>query len=127
MTLFLGKLLGLYLIAISIGLLLGKRRALAALDEMARSGAWMLFTGLVATAAGVALTLARDVFSGGGLTIAVTLVGWAVLLKGLALLIAPPSALAEVHKSVISERYFSVCMGAVLALGLWMTWEAFSG
>ena len=45
-TIFLGKLIGLYLIAISAGMLANKRRTLATLDEMARSGPWMLFSGM---------------------------------------------------------------------------------
>jgi hypothetical protein len=80
-TIFLGKLLGLYLIAISAGMLTNKRRTLATLDEMARSGPWMLFSGMVATAASLAVVLARDVWSGGALTIAVTLARCAALLK----------------------------------------------
>jgi hypothetical protein len=74
-TVFLGKLVGLYLIAISIGMLAGRRRTLATLDEMARSGPWMLFLGMVATAAGLAVVFVHDVWTGGALAIAVTLAG----------------------------------------------------
>ena len=49
---------------------------------MARSGPWMLFSGMVATAAGLAIVLGHNVWSGGALAIAVTLFGWAALLKG---------------------------------------------
>ena len=127
MTVFLGKLLGVYLIAISIGMLVGGRRSLATLDEMANSGPWMLFSGIVATAVGLALALAHNVWSGGALTIAVTLVGWTALLKGLALLIVPPSTMAAVYRSANFDRYFVVWMILALALGLWMSWEAFTG
>ena len=88
-TIFLGRLLGLYLVAISVGMLVNRRRTLAALDEMARSGPWMLFSGMVATAAGLAVVLAHNVWSGGALAIAVTIFGWAALLKGLTLLLVP--------------------------------------
>ena len=37
-TIFLGRLLGLYLVAISSGMLANRSRTLATLDEMARSG-----------------------------------------------------------------------------------------
>jgi hypothetical protein len=84
-TIFLGRLLGLYLVAISTGMLANRRRTLATLDEMARSGPWMLFSGMVATAAGLAIVLAHNVWSGGALPVVVTLVGWAALLKGVAL------------------------------------------
>jgi len=103
-TIFPGKLLGLYLIAISIGMFVGRRRTLATLDEIARSGPWMLFSGMVATAAGLVVVLAHDVWSAGMLAIAVTLVGWMALLKGLALLMVPPSRMASAYKSAGFER-----------------------
>ena len=81
-TFFLGKLLRLYLIAISIGMFVGRRRTLATLDEMARSGHWMLFSGMVATGTSLAVVLVHDVWSGGALAIAVTLAGWVGLLTG---------------------------------------------
>ena len=40
-TVFLGRLLGLYLVAISLGMLANRHRTLGTLDEMARSGPWM--------------------------------------------------------------------------------------
>ena len=59
------------------------------------------------------------------LAIAVTLVGWMGLLKGVALLTVPPSAMASAYKSAGFERYFYAWMGAALALGHWMTVDAF--
>src|SRR5208283_5905588 len=120
-TIFLGRLLGLYLVAISVGMLANRRRALATLDEMARSGPWMLFSGMVATAAGLAVVLAHNVWSGGALPVAVTLVGWAALLKGVALLLVPAERIAAAYKAIGFERFFHVWMVAVLAVRLWVT------
>ncbi len=124
-TIFLGRLLGLYLVAISIGMFAGRRRTLATLDEMARSGPRMLFSGMVATAAGLAVVLAHNVWSGGALPVAVTLVGWAALLKGVALLLVPSERMADAYKGIGFERYFFAWMVVVLAIGLWMTAMAF--
>jgi len=74
----------------------------------------------------LAVVLAHDVWSGGALPVAVTLVGWMALLKGLALLVVPPSAMASEYKSAGFERYFHAWMGVVL-LGLWMAVDAFEG
>ena len=60
-TIFLGRLLGLYLVAISIGMLANRQRTLARLDEMARNGPWMLFSGMVALTAGLAIVLGQNV------------------------------------------------------------------
>jgi hypothetical protein len=125
-TIFLGRLLGLYLIAISIAMLASKPRTLATLDEMARSGPWMLFSGLAATAAGLAIVLAHNVWTGGALTVVVTLFGWAALLKGASLLLVPPEQMAAAYKGVGFERFFHVWIGAVLVLGLWIALDAFA-
>ena len=124
-TIFLGRLFGLYLVAISVGMLANRRRTLATLDEMARSGPWMLFSGVVATAAGLAVVLGHNVWSGGALPVVVTLVGWAALLKGVTLLLIPGEGIAAAYKGIGFERYFFAWMVVVLAIGLWVTTMAF--
>lgn len=125
-TIFLGKILGLYLVAISAAMLAGKRRTLGTLDEMAHNGPWMLFSGMVATATGLAIVLAHNEWTGGALVVAVTLVGWVALLKGLSLLFVPPAIMAKAYKSMGLERYFHLWMGVVLVVGLWITFSAFA-
>ncbi len=126
-TIFLGKLLGLYLVAISIGMLANRSRTITAHDEMARSGPWMLFSGMVATVAGLAVVLGHNVWSGGALpVVVVTLVGWAALLKGVMLLLVPGERIAAAYKGVGFERSFQVWMVLVLTLGLRVMWRAFA-
>ncbi len=125
-TIFLGRLLGLYLVAISVGMLVNRRRTLNTLQDMARSGPWMLFSGMVATAAGLAVVLGHTVWSGGALPVAVTLVGWAALMKGVTLLLIPGERIAAAYKGIGFERFFPVWMVVVLAIGLWITAAAFA-
>ena len=125
-TVFLGRLLGLYLVAISLGMLANRRRTLDTLDEMARSGPWMLFSGMVATAAGLAVVLGHQVWSGGALPVVVTLMGWAALLKGVTLLLVPAERMADAYKGIGFERFFHAWMVAVFAIGLWVTVMAFN-
>jgi hypothetical protein len=125
-TVFLGKLLGLYIVAIAVGMLVNRRRTMAAIDEMSRSGPWMLISGMVATAVGLAVFLGHEVWSGGVLPVLVSLMGWAGLLRGLTLLLVPGERIAAVYKGAGFERYFRAWMVAVLALGLWMAWLGFT-
>jgi hypothetical protein len=125
-TVLLGRLLGLYLIAIAVAMLASRRRALATLDEMARSGPWVLFSGMVAMAAGLAIVLGHNVWTGGALAVVVTLFGWAALLKGVSLLLVPPEQMAAAYKGLGFERFFYVWIGAVLVLGLLITLDAFA-
>lgn len=126
-TVFLGKLLGLYLIAIAIAMLAGKKNVLTALDEMVASPAWMLFSGMVATAIGLAIVLAHQQWTGGALAVAVTLVGWIALIKGLSLLLVPATTMAKAYQRLGLERYFYLWSGLVFILGLWIAGAAFSG
>ncbi len=125
-TIFLGRLFGLYFVAISVGMLVNRRRTLNTLQDMARSGPWMLFSGMVATAAGLAVVLGHPVWSGGALPVAVTLVGWVALMKGVTLLLIPGERIAAAYKGIGFERFFPVWMVVVLAIGLWITAAAFA-
>lgn len=125
-TLFLGKLIGLYLIAISVGMLVNRNRTLATLAEMARSGPWMLFSGMAATVAGLAVLLGGG-DGGGVLGVLVSLTGWLSLLKGLALLVVPPSKIGETYRRLGYERHFPAWMSVVLALGLALSALGFAG
>jgi len=82
---------------------------------------------MVATAAGLAIVLGHNEWSGGTLVVAVTLFGWAALLKGVSLLLVPPEQMAAAYKGLGFERFFHVWMGAVLVIGLWITLDAFFG
>ena len=86
----------------------------------------MLFSGMVATAAGLAVVLGHNVWSGGALPVVATLVGWAALLKGIVLLLVPAERIAEAYKGMGFEKFFRAWMTAVLVLGLWITLEAFA-
>ena len=102
------------------------RRTLDTLDDMARSGPWMLFSGMVATGVGLAIVLGHQVWSGGALPFVVTLVGWAALLKGIVLLLVPAECVADAYKGISFERFFHAWMVVVLAIGLWTAAVAFT-
>ena len=125
-TVFLGKLIELYLIAISLGMLANRRRTLDTLDEMAPNGPWMQFSGMAATAGGLALVIGHQVWSGGVLSVLVTITGWSALLKGLALLLVPGDRIAAAYMGAGLERWFGVWMAVALLFGLWMSWLAFT-
>ena len=124
-TIYLGKLLGLYIVAIAVGMLVNPRRTIEAIDEMARSRPCMLFSGMVATAVGLAVVLGHEVWRGGALPVLVSAMGWAALLKGLTLLLVQGERVAAVYKGAGFERWLGAWMAVGLLFGAWMTWLAF--
>jgi hypothetical protein len=82
LTLFLAKLIGLLFLVFSLLMALNKRTILAAIDELVRSRGLMLIAGSFNLAAGLAIVLGHNVWSGRALTVVVTFIGWVVVLRG---------------------------------------------
>ena len=102
-SVFPAKWLGLYLVVISLAMLANSRR----------------------TQATYALVIGHSVWRGGAPALAVTLAGWAALLKGLWLLFSPPRTIAAIYRALGLERHFRLWMGAALLFGLALTFAAF--
>jgi hypothetical protein len=82
LTLFIAKLIGLMLLVFSLLMAMNKRAMLASIDELVRNRSLMLIGGSFNLAAGLAIVLGHNVWSGGALTVVVTLIGWLVALRG---------------------------------------------
>jgi vacuolar-type H+-ATPase subunit I/STV1 len=85
----------------------------------------LLILGLIALAAGLALVLTHNVWSGGAPAAVVTLVGWVILVRGVVLLVLPPDAVARLFDMVRFAELFYLYAGITLLLGLYLTWAGF--
>jgi hypothetical protein len=121
-TAFLGKLLGLYLIAISLTMLARAHATVEVMKAIVQDRPLLFLAGLMGVTAGLAIVLAHNVWSGGALAILVTLFGWASLLKGMLLLVLPPELESRVF--IVGLRYeqhpnlfaaFAFLLGAYMA------------
>jgi len=126
LTIFLAKLIGLYVVLMAGGMLINGKSTLAAIDGMIRSPHMLLIAGIVALPAGLALVIGHNVWSGGALTIAVTLTGWAVLVKAVSLIAVPQERMLTLYRAMHYDRWFTLYMAAVMVLGLALTLAAFS-
>jgi hypothetical protein len=86
----------------------------------------VLLAGVFAVAVGLGLVTGHNVWSGGALPVVITLVGWASLIKGVALLALPPGQMANLYKALRYERYYLLYVGVTVALGLYLTIAAFT-
>ncbi len=80
-TAFLGKLLGLYLIAVSISMFAHAHATVETMKGLIQDPPLLFIAGLMGVTAGLAIVLAHNVWSGGALPIIVTLFGWISLSK----------------------------------------------
>jgi hypothetical protein len=127
-TAFLGKLIGIYCILVAIAMGINKQATIQTVMVLVRDGPLLFVFGLIMVAAGVAMILRHNIWSGGALPVIVTIVGWLTLLKGLAFLFfPPPSAVGIDIWGTAYERFFYLDIAAALVLGIYLTVVAFSG
>jgi hypothetical protein len=124
-TKFLSRLIGLYCIAISLSMLVHKQATVETLNAFIHDRPAMFLAGVAAFAAGLAMVLRHNVWSGGAAPVIVTLAGWVSLIKGVTLLFLPPLAQARFYDAFGIDRYFYLYMGFTLLAGAWLTWSGF--
>lgn len=126
LTIYLGKLLGLYCVIVAVALSANRKSAISTVNDWMRSPPLVLLTGVITLSLGLALVLGHNVWSGGALPITVTVMGWLTLFKGLAFLLLPPARAVKFYDALQYERLFFVYMGLTLAIGLYLTVAAFN-
>jgi hypothetical protein len=127
LTLFIAKLIGLMFLVFSLLMAMNKRAMLAAIDEVVRSRGLMLIGGSFNLAAGLAIVLGHNVWSGGALTVVVTLIGWLVALRGVVWLFTPQEKLVQFYEALHFERKYYVATAITGTLGLYLTVAGFAG
>jgi len=75
-TVFLSKLLGIYCILVGLSLAANKLAMLQMVTALVNDAPLLFVCGLAAVAAGLAIILSHNVWSGGAVPVIVTLVGW---------------------------------------------------
>lgn len=123
LTVYLARLIGLFALLVGIGCLV---RGNAVIEGTVASGPIMLVYALVSVAAGLAMVLGHNVWSGGTLPVVVTLVGWLILAKGLLLFFVTPEALTQLLERMQYGEHYSLYVAPSLVIGLYLTWSGFT-
>ena len=125
-TVFLSRLMGLYLILISLAMMTHKQATVESMNALVHNAPVLFVVGVVAVAAGLAMVLGHNVWSGGVVPVVVTLAGWLVLIKGSTLLFLSPEA---VYGTLLAGFHFNqlfyLYIGTVLVVGICLTYAGF--
>jgi uncharacterized membrane protein len=124
-TTYLSKLIGWYLLLFALAMFLNKPFIVASVAALIQEPPLVLVLGLVVVAAGIALILAHNVWSGGPQAVIVTLIGWASLFKGLVLLFFTPSALQAYFAAFHYAQLFYVFASVTLVLGAYLLFSGY--
>ena len=122
LTVYLARLIGLFTLAVIAGFLL---RGPSGIDATVADAPLMLCYAMIAIALGLAIVLAHNVWSGGALPVVVTLVGWAILVKGATLLFLAPGALPSLLAQMHYGQHLLLYFLPALLLGAYLTYAGF--
>jgi hypothetical protein len=125
LTIYLGRFFGLSCLLMCAAMAARPKTTLSAMNAMIERPDVILITGVFTLFAGVAVAVGHNIWSGGALPIAVTVLGWITLIKGLALIVIPPEGLRAFYKAMHYPQRFRLVMGASALFGLWLTMVAF--
>lgn len=126
LTVYLGRLLGLFTLITSFWLLTEHEATISIIPSLLGNRPAMVIFAVIALAGGLAIVLAHNVWSGGALPILVTLIGWLMLIRGVLFLFLPPEATLHILAAMQFERLFYVYLAIPFLLGIYLTFLAFS-
>jgi len=126
-TVFLSRLIGLYCILVTLPMMIHKQATVETAIALLHDPSMMLVLGVFTLAAGLAMVLAHNIWSGGALAVVVTLMGWLSLTKGLLFLFLPLDVEAEFFLQKLHyEQLFYLYMVISLVTGIYLTYGGFA-
>lgn len=126
LTIYLGRLLGLFTLITSFWLLTERQTTLSTIPALLGNRPVMVIFAIIALAGGLAIVLGHNIWSGGPLPVLVSLVGWIMLIRGVLFLFLSPETTLGILAAMQFERLFYVYLAIPFALGIYLTYVAFS-
>ena len=123
LTIYLARLIGLSAVLL-VGALLVRGNAL--IIATVADGPVMLVYAIFSLAAGLAIILGHNVWSGGTLPVIVTLVGWLIFAKGLVLMLVTPETLTPLLERMQQHYHYPFYIVPALIIGLYLTYAGFA-
>lgn len=125
-TVFLSRLIGLYCIVIALSMMTRRQATVETVTALLQNPSMMLIVGIITLAAGLAMVLAHNIWSGSALAVVVTLVGWITVIKSLFFLFMPPEMETRLFLQQLHYQQLFYLYGAIsLALGVYLTYGGF--
>lgn len=124
-TKFLARTLGLWGVIAVTAMVANKTATIAMLDGFFADGPLMWITGVFTLLVGIVIVVAHNRWSGGALSVVVTLYGWIALVKGFTFVCLPPSVQAALYESLHFAQYFYAYFVVSLALCGYMLYGGF--
>ncbi len=120
LTIFLAKVIGLYMLIAGLALFLNRRHMMLAVVSLGKERASQLIGGIVALFIGLVVVNLHNEWSTLPAAL-VSLVGWLGVLKGIAYLFLPEAKLAKFMHALSERKWYAIDGAVAILLGLYLT------
>ena len=126
LRIYLSRLIGLFILIIALAMLANKPQAMDTVRAVVQDRPVLLTLGMFGTAAGLAIVLGFQVWSGGVLPVLMTMIGWIILIRGTILLCLSQDETARLVERFHFAEFFYLYLGFAAVLGLYLAAHGFS-
>lgn len=126
LTIYLSRLLGVVFLIVAVAMLADREMGVAALGQLGVDRTPLLLLGLVRVVFGVVIVLVHNVWRRGVWPLVVTLTGWAILTRGVMVLLIPPDAIAAIMNAAHVIDFYYLYAAIPLVLGGYLALRGFS-
>jgi len=124
-TLFLSRLIGPLFTLIALAILIQGQIMVQTFAGMLHDRPLICITAIFILAAGLAIVILHNQWSGGLLPVVITVLGWITLLKGALLLLLPPESLITIYGSLRLGDLLYLYAAIDLVIGIYLTVAGF--
>jgi len=124
-TVYLSRLLGVVLLIAAILMLVDKETMIAAATALGQDRTAILTLGIVRVVVGAGIVLIHNVWTRGFLPLVVTLCGWLLLLRGVAVLFLPSEVFTALVASAHVPEFYHLYAAIPVVLGVYLSLNGF--
>lgn len=123
-SIFLAKVLGLYIVIESIGMLLNTQRLRSIADQIVNNGALLLIAGTLSLITGIIFVVVHNLWEPDW-RILITIIGWIALIKGIIEVVFPQVSQKLLTKFMANDSTIYVSGGVYLLIGIYLCYMGF--
>jgi hypothetical protein len=127
LTYFIAQLVGLLLLSIGASILFQRKVFMKVLNDITENRTTLFMVGVVLLFSGLLVVLSHNIWNAGFLPLVVTVIGWALILRGLVSMFVPGHGVARMVRWLKVEEFSWAYGILVLVIGAYLTYAGFMG
>ncbi len=127
LTYFYAEIFGFLYGALGLAMLINRNMMKQATHDLLEHRGTLMMTGFVTLFLGLVVVLTHNIWNAGVLAFVVTLIGWAMVVKGAAFLLVPPAGLRGLYRAEMIEKLWSLIGIIVFVVGAYLAYSGFIG